>query len=401
MSTPFPWLRLYSSTMADPRLLAAASELRATEFAVLGALSALMLWAGEHAQDGLICATAGSNEAAIVERAIGWRGQAGRLYAALVRHGLLAVVEGGVVLADWQEQQGKHVEKLLRDRAHSDTKRAARKSQDHRKTIAGPSQDGRAMVARESQGSRAMVARDLSDKTETETETETEEKSNSIPVQPASIPVQPAHVPEAPPVSEPDDGAHGQASDPGVSADIGTQAAPTYQPATLFALEPAQPPSRKPDAASQLVELWNASAPAAGLSKCQKLTPKRAATAKVRLAEQPDLAIWAQVAARIAASAFCCGRVPARPGATSPWRADFDWMLQPDAWVRVLEGKYDDAPSRAGTPLPTKSTCVACPEPATGDVWGLGVCFGCAGSAAAHPDGPKAWAEQHRTRGAA
>ena len=31
-------------------------------------------------------------------------------------------------------------------------------------------------------------------------------------------------------------------------------------------------------------------------------------------------------------------------GRTGGWKADFDWLLQPDNLTRVLEGRYDNAP---------------------------------------------------------
>jgi hypothetical protein len=44
---------------------------------------------------------------------------------------------------------------------------------------------------------------------------------------------------------------------------------------------------------------------------------------------------------RVAQSSFCTGKND------RGWTADFDWMLQPDVCLKVMEGKYDDRPAQA------------------------------------------------------
>lgn len=53
-------------------------------------------------------------------------------------------------------------------------------------------------------------------------------------------------------------------------------------------------------------------------------------------AGQSPSAYWRSVIERIVSSKFCCG------GSNSGWRASFDWLLQPDVHLKVMEGKYDD-----------------------------------------------------------
>ncbi len=45
---------------------------------------------------------------------------------------------------------------------------------------------------------------------------------------------------------------------------------------------------------------------------------------------------WAGIILRISGSDFCCG------GGPRGWRADFDWLLQPGVYLKVLEGRYDN-----------------------------------------------------------
>jgi len=117
MSAPYPWLRLYTSTLDDSRVLAVATEVGIDEVEVLGRLCALMVWCSQHAQDGVIRAAGRATPALITERASRWHGPAGTLGAAFLSSGLLVEVEGGWRLADWEEQQGAHIAKLERDRA--------------------------------------------------------------------------------------------------------------------------------------------------------------------------------------------------------------------------------------------------------------------------------------------
>lgn len=202
MTAPYPWLRVYASMLTDRRVLAVASDLGRTEAEVLGYLVALMLWAGEHAQDGVIRPTMPGGEAVIIERAVHWRGRAGRLSTALLAHGLLVDHAEGLVLADWQEQQGAHIAKLERDRATADAKRAAKKSANARATPAGPSQDGRAMVARESRDGRAGVVRQEGERRE-ERKKEDSPAAGAADASPAALtltsPEAPAVTPAKPP----------------------------------------------------------------------------------------------------------------------------------------------------------------------------------------------------------
>jgi len=51
---------------------------------------------------------------------------------------------------------------------------------------------------------------------------------------------------------------------------------------------------------------------------------------------------WREVIGKIAASDFCNGR------GDSSFRADFDFLLNPEKFARALEGSYDNANARAG-----------------------------------------------------
>lgn len=86
--------------------------------------------------------------------------------------------------------------------------------------------------------------------------------------------------------------------------------------------------------ASELLEVWNSNC--GTLPKARELG-KRASKAQARVREKPDRDYWVDVVSRIAKSNFCNGRSKG-----SEWRATFDFLVQPDTHLKVLEGKYDN-----------------------------------------------------------
>lgn len=86
-----------------------------------------------------------------------------------------------------------------------------------------------------------------------------------------------------------------------------------------------------------LMEVWNATT-SEPIPACRALSDKRRKLALSRLRELPYLEKWREVIAKIQASDFCRGQ---RAGAGT-WVASFDWLLQPDTALKVLEGKYDN-----------------------------------------------------------
>lgn len=106
----------------------------------------------------------------------------------------------------------------------------------------------------------------------------------------------------------------------------------------------ARTPIARSEGPHDLAEAWNM-----GVSEpiplCRELTDKRRTQAKQRIQDAP-LEEWRRVIGRINASAFCRGEND------RGWKATFDWLLQPDTRVKVLEGKYD---SRARAPAGPKA----------------------------------------------
>ena len=87
-----------------------------------------------------------------------------------------------------------------------------------------------------------------------------------------------------------------------------------------------------------LAAAWNELAPPE-CPRVRGLSSKRRARAKQRLRENPEREFWREAIEAMGDRPFLRG------GGPRGWRADFDWLLQPDSATRVLEGSYaDEAP---------------------------------------------------------
>jgi len=83
----------------------------------------------------------------------------------------------------------------------------------------------------------------------------------------------------------------------------------------------------------RLAILWNLNC--GDLPKVLKTNVQRNRKATIRIKDHSE-AEWHDIVKRIAASSFCVGKN------NRTWKATFDWLLQPETSLKVLEGKYDD-----------------------------------------------------------
>lgn len=84
-----------------------------------------------------------------------------------------------------------------------------------------------------------------------------------------------------------------------------------------------------------LQKLWNDNRPSE-LPSWRDLTDARKVKARKRLKERPNLSEWRDAIHRIRLSDFCRG------WGNTGWRANPDWLLEPDSVTKALEGKYDN-----------------------------------------------------------
>ncbi len=96
--------------------------------------------------------------------------------------------------------------------------------------------------------------------------------------------------------------------------------------------EDASAPAASP--ANSIISRWNSMASSCGLRKAEKLTTKRRAAIRNRVDDYTEAVILEAIAA-----------VPGKPWLIGMndrnWRADIDWLLQPDSITKIREGKYD------------------------------------------------------------
>lgn len=77
------------------------------------------------------------------------------------------------------------------------------------------------------------------------------------------------------------------------------------------------------------------------LPKCLKLTDSRRKSLGARWRELPDLDSWLQFFRRVEASDWLSGRTQ-HSSDHQNWKPDIGWILKPDRFAEILEGKYDN-----------------------------------------------------------
>jgi hypothetical protein len=93
-------------------------------------------------------------------------------------------------------------------------------------------------------------------------------------------------------------------------------------------------PTEKPLTADEIVEAWNVRMVPQGFPAVKRLTDTRRKHLRARLREN-TFEEWDQAMSALERSEFCRGNGP------SGWVADFDFLLQPKSFTKLLEGAYD------------------------------------------------------------
>jgi uncharacterized protein YdaU (DUF1376 family) len=94
--------------------------------------------------------------------------------------------------------------------------------------------------------------------------------------------------------------------------------------------EPTEPPLTK----QEVIDAWQTRMVAAGFSPIAKMTGDRERKLKARLKDS-TLDEWQRAMDAMERSAFCRGEND------RGWKADFDFLLQPKSFTKLLEGAYD------------------------------------------------------------
>lgn len=89
-----------------------------------------------------------------------------------------------------------------------------------------------------------------------------------------------------------------------------------------------------PLSANEVIEAWNDLAERKRLAKVVKLTPDRQRKLKARIS-QNTIDEWKTALEAIERSSFLCG------DNDRGWKANFDFLLQPSSFTKLIEGVYD------------------------------------------------------------
>jgi uncharacterized protein YdaU (DUF1376 family) len=93
-------------------------------------------------------------------------------------------------------------------------------------------------------------------------------------------------------------------------------------------------PTEKPLTPDEIVEAWNDRMVPQGFPAVRRLTDTRRKQLRARIREN-TIDEWQQAMSALERSEFCRGNGP------NGWIADFDFLLQPKSFTKLLEGAYD------------------------------------------------------------
>lgn len=92
----------------------------------------------------------------------------------------------------------------------------------------------------------------------------------------------------------------------------------------------------------RIVELYHEILPT--LPRVARLSTARKAQIQGRWnCKNQDLEGWADLFRYIGRSDFLMGRCTPRPGSDRPFKADLEWITKEANWLKIVEGKYDNA----------------------------------------------------------
>ncbi len=89
---------------------------------------------------------------------------------------------------------------------------------------------------------------------------------------------------------------------------------------------------------SDLISLYHTILPLS--PRCGGLTTTRQRHMRNRWLEFPDLGFWEQFFQKVSESKFLMGKANYRKG--KPFKATLDWLIKPDNFIKVCEGRYSE-----------------------------------------------------------
>lgn len=367
------WIEAHQGLAQHPKTKRMARMLGISTAEAIGHLFMLWWWAMDYAQDGDLS----KYDEFDIADAAQWTGDAKTFLDAVKNcgpgdsSGFIDERDGGLFLHDWNVYAGRlfNMREQNRERQarHKEQKKneAAREQRDGNADITDASRVSNALVTREQVEDNAPVTRYEGVSNALITGLHNITNITNITEQNQHNKTEPS--PPTPPTPPTGGGACGGVAQP---TDSGEAAAKPQGQAEAHALAENPPNGERQEGPhdfgaafeavavpactfSQVAALWNERLGPLGFPRVSKSTPAREKAFHARLSEQVarrDLQWWRERIAQLAASDFMRSSAIEKAN----WLT-FDWLLNENNLVKVVEGKYDNGrakPGKSGESVP-------------------------------------------------
>lgn len=132
-----PWIAVQKSVVEHPKIVELGEILG--EPLALAYVVSMWCRVSEYAPSGTV---SGARPRTVLERFAGWRGEPGKLADAMIAVRLVDERDGSLVVHDWDELQGPHIERAEHDVDRKRKYRSDLKKQQRQQIVRGQSADG-------------------------------------------------------------------------------------------------------------------------------------------------------------------------------------------------------------------------------------------------------------------
>jgi uncharacterized protein YdaU (DUF1376 family) len=120
--------------------------------------------------------------------------------------------------------------------------------------------------------------------------------------------------------------------------DVERNVVPTTTTTTTTTKETATTDKERSSALPIIADIFNTWNRETSLPKCLVVSDKRRRSLEIRVRDEFFATNWKEALLKIKTIPFCMGKNE------RGWKASFDWFIQPDTVVKIIEGKYVSAP---------------------------------------------------------
>ena len=287
------WLEAHQELPQHPKTKRLARILGISIRETVGSLYMFWGWAMEYAKDGDLS----DYEATVIADAVQWEGDPDTFLNAMIdcgpgsKSGFIDRTENGLFIHDWDQYVGKNLKKLEKTRERIEKIRAEKKEE--------------------------RTVRDMYAEKESTESVQYSECTRTVPSNITEHNITKQDITDM------------------TQHDITAKTPPTHHPADAVSL-------------NEVIEAWNQILAPQGFPSILKRTPAREKALNARinvLAERKKIEWWQSLFTRIASSDFL------KNSAKDKTWFSFEWVLNENNLVKVLEGKYDNRVTPAQPPI--------------------------------------------------